>query len=413
MRIPRRIPLFCALVFFSLSSLALHAQDVGLSVVIVPPQVPANNENTRLFSESFETLVQTEFLSAGYKVVPFASTDSAVSEGSGTEGETPDALDKAVAIANASGVRLCVVINVVVSARFLVYSVYAVDARYSLVLGSDSGSVYAGLTALAVIQDSAKAFVAHTIVRVVEAGAGSAAIPIPYAITLKSRDEGAEVFLGESQESAAVVENGIAVLPYIPLPENSRLAISLKKDGYYDSSRQVKLLGKEKAYTLPELRPLQNNALVLSWGYGRLLGMGGAYRHYLISDQVFLFGEDDLYLQYGFNPYASPVFHNDIFMGIGAYLFFDPSSAFRVSAALGGGAMLTLLPQKYAQQRFFADYYAVPFCLQFEYFIRGRQLVLEFRAPFAFDTGTGLLGQRWCMISEFLPMITLGVVLPL
>ena len=81
--------------------------------------------------------------------------------------------------------------------------------------------------------------------------------------------------------------------------------------------------------------------------------------------------------------------------------------------ALGGGAMLTLLPQPNAAERFFADFYIVPVCIQFEYFILGKAVNLEFRVPFSFDTGTGFLGQRWLMIAEFIPMITLGLVLPL
>ncbi|MCX7025750.1 MAG: hypothetical protein NT080_14220 [Spirochaetes bacterium] len=351
-----------------------------MTIIILAPRVSSEDQggeaDATLFAQSYARAIAAELAAGGFAVVPTPQTgvDPAGQPGAdlpAAAADDPSGIRALAAAALGANVRFTASVDVHVRNKRATYSAIVVDSLYETVVAGDAGTTYAGLTALNVLKDSA--FVLRNRVErsLVDQSRTGNGVPIPYSLVFLRALDGAEIFFGGDERPVAVASGGKILLPYLPVPEGSGLAFTIKKDGYNDIVGTTRLLRKVREVKLPPMRPVVTRALTLSWGLERSLGGGIGYRHYLLPDRFFLFAEDDFYFQYDFRPDSWTVPHNDLYAGVGFYPFSFPSSRFRISFANGMGILGTVLPQPDMIDRFFLDAVIIPFSTQFEAYVLG------------------------------------------
>lgn len=108
----------------------------------------------------------------------------------------------------------------------------------------------------------------------------------PVTITLKAKDEGAEVFSGDTL--LGTIENGMLA---INTKEGANLAITITKPGFYSQSLVIKVSGKNPTVSIQQLRPIAINELVVSMSHDRPLGLTVLYSRAIIPDTLFYGGQ--------------------------------------------------------------------------------------------------------------------------
>ncbi|MBL8968858.1 MAG: hypothetical protein JNG85_17780, partial [Spirochaetaceae bacterium] len=125
--------------------------------------------------------------------------------------------------ARASGARWVFIARVSVESRRILWRAAAYDGRDGSLFGADAFSAYAGLSALPLLDASAKGVAT-------QAAAARAAperpVPIDYRLAFSSRDEGALVSFGlpgSEAFAAGAIAEGILEAPYLPFMPGERL----------------------------------------------------------------------------------------------------------------------------------------------------------------------------------------------
>lgn len=106
----------------------------------------------------------------------------------------------------------------------------------------------------------------------------------PVTITLQSKDNGAEVFIGETL--LGVIENGQLA---IDTKEGAELIITIKKQGFYPKTIQFKATSKKPSVTARGLVPVSHNELQVFVAHDRPLGFSGMYSRAIFPD-IFYYG---------------------------------------------------------------------------------------------------------------------------
>ena len=163
-----------------------------------------------------------------------------------------------------------------------------------------------------------------------------------------------------------------------------------------------------------QLKPLYRATRVAygaNYGTARILGAAGYIRKYLIPDQVYAKAELSLWAAYDFSAAARPVLHDELRLGIGAYLFIDPMGRFRASVGTGVWSIGTLFTAKYADPRLGLDICVEPVFFTLEWHWPERAIVLESRYPYSLGAGTGYLGRGWLSLGDAGPLfLSVGVL---
>ncbi|MGA2641415.1 MAG: hypothetical protein ABSG21_11010 [Spirochaetia bacterium] len=222
-------------------------------------------------------------------------------------------------------------------------------------------------------------------------------------LTFVSPDEGMEVFLAGDTRIGAI-SGGKLEWQSGGLALGARFSVEKRKVGFHTSFEMVRAA---KEIRLSPLESEKVRAVELDWTLGQLLGLGAALRLYTRPDSVFFSFGNYFYLQPPLSAAGSPVVHDDASIGLGAYLFFPPSSPFRFGVSTGAGWILSVLTASGGAS--YADGYLDVFNWWVETKVLGPVVFL--RQEWKFTTGgtASLLGANWMMINGF-PIMTLGVL---
>jgi hypothetical protein len=231
--------------------------------------------------------------------------------------------------------------------------------------------------------------------------------PVVEKIALLSTDEGAEIYLGD-EGFVGRITDGQLQLPPIPFAIGSQITIEKRKSSYHTGVETIKLKEPEMLVKLKPLRKKARTATELNWTLGQLLGFGLAQRFYLKPDSLYLIGEHYFFVQHNFSD-SKPVFHHDLRLLLGGYLFSGPHAAMRMNINTGFGMVVTYF--SLAGQPMYADFYWNMLSVGLE--LNYRKYLLYIRSEQKYALGWGpahILERGWISIFGDIPtFITLGV----
>ncbi len=312
------------------------------------------------------------------------------------EGLPAEASSNAVAV----GARWAVIISLEIANKRIAYSLRVYEASETALVASSGFSSYAGLTALPLFADSAKAVATKT-AALQHSPSNRTTGPIQYRITIESPDEGAAVVIGTGgawgSRNVGIIESGSLVLPYIPFQKGTDIVVGLSKKDMVAIDVPIELGDEEPRIVIPALRKKEKENLLVGTGPGRLLGVGVTYRIFTRPDWDFIFFNERIFAGYDFSPGSIPLIHMETWEGLGWYLLFPPKSPFRMGACLGGGILFSVssASSPTSNNSVFVDAAIIPIEGFMEYrFRKGPTLWLSVRGAFSINS-SGLIGQGW------------------
>jgi len=406
-RRPRYIPLLLALALLGrayaedgAADPAPQAEGGSVSLFAVPASTedPASGEEAGVYAEELRSSLQRRLTALGYAVQP---AEAALSP------ELPEAT-QAAALARASGSAWAAVCALSLAQGRLSYRIAIYDAAEGSLAAGDSFSVLSGLGALRTMDDSA----ASAAARLADYRAGRAALihrVVSYRVAIRCPAEGATVRVDspglKSASPGGTIRNGHLLLPYYPFLQGSTLLISATSVSGQRMAAKV-VLGPEAP--LVELMPPRPRLdFLVGTGTGRLMGAGAELRTYIVDEWSYFFLEDRLYAGFDFQAASSPLIHQEVWNGVGCYLFFPPSSRFRLDLGLGWGILLSI-PTIAGSSSAFADLALLPLDLVGEFSLsRDSAAWLSVSSAFAVGNG-GLLARGW--MGNGAPAVSLGLL---
>ncbi|HOX32169.1 MAG TPA: hypothetical protein PLB91_07555 [Spirochaetales bacterium] len=371
--------------------------DGGRAVVLASPREAASEG----FADFLAQALAQEAEAAGLTLAPSLE---------GEYGAEEPAAAKAAAAG--SGARWVLAASCAIEGSRLLWRAAVYDGARGELLGSDGFSAYAGLTALPLLAGSAEAALAAARIGG-RSSADDAAPPISFRLSFASSDRGALLSLGEGEASFPLGEVGESGLeaPYLPFKPGQRLVFGLEKEGFWPARKSFVVKDEEREIALPRLQPKTRMAAYFSYGSSRRLGAAAALRWYPVADWVYLRAEDAFWCAYDFLPGSRPVFHDELRLGSGAYLFLSPSSPFRLSAGLGFSGIATWVGSSGLEQRSGFDLCLEPFFWTLEWHRGPWALVLEQRLLYSLGSEGGFLARGWAESPDGVPFLALGVLL--
>jgi hypothetical protein len=176
-------------------------------------------------------------------------------------------------------------------------------------------------------------------------------------------------------------------------------------DGYHTAEETV-TLATDKTIPLAPLSREYTRAVEVNLTSGELLGANFVLRGYGIPDWLFLWVNEALWVQPPATVVARVVYHQDLGVGIGGYLFFPPESPVRLGASTGAGLVISV-PSAW-NTPLYSDFYIDFLNWWVETSVLGPTLFLRQEYKYALGLGTNLLGQGWLV--NGIPEMTLGVL---
>jgi len=314
-----------------------------------------------------------------------------------------------------AGVRWVLVVRSTLDGRNLLWRIAAYDAEQGGLRAADAYSAFAGLSARPIIDDSARA--------VAQAWKTSTVLMeedrslVAFGQRFESADSGVAVrygsAAGDAYREAGTVADGELTAAYAPFEAGMPVHLEVYRDGYWTKKLVLHRGVEEKPVELPRLQKVTESAWGASTGLGRLLGAGVAYRWYPLPDRVFLKGENAFWAAYDFMPGSWLVLHDEVRLGVGAYLQAKNDARFRYALGTGFSAIGTLLTNApgYESPAGF-DLTLEPFWFTLEYHFPAWALVLEERFPYSLGLDSGFLEQQWLYMNNMGPMfLSLGVLI--
>jgi hypothetical protein len=147
-------------------------------------------------------------------------------------------------------------------------------------------------------------------------------------------------------------------------------------------------------------------AVEADWTLGQLIGLGGAFRYYVLPDYFFLSNSHYLYFQAPYTPGATGILHYDIGLQVGGYIFLGPSSRFRIGVSSGFGTVFSFFFISSFPPA--TDLYINILNVSLEWNMPGISLFFRPEWKYTLGIGNNLLGistMHW----EVFPPMTLGV----
>ncbi|PKL10149.1 MAG: hypothetical protein CVV51_00080 [Spirochaetae bacterium HGW-Spirochaetae-7] len=370
------------------------AQDAGVEAEAEPQTalrdsvsvaMIASNSEAATFAQALASALVRNFESAGFRSVELF--DGA------TEDSSTD-IKVARGIRKASGTRWVAIARCTIEQRRLVWSAIVFDFLDGSMVAASSQAAFAGLTALPLIDASAAETVAAALALRERKKPGK---PIEYRLRFSSRDEGAQVAFGTGDDArqAGLIEGGSLVAPFVAFREGDPVVVSMSKDGYWPRTAVFSPTGADEPIKLPALMPMTRQALSFGVETARLAGVSADYRYYLAPDSIFLRARDLLWLQYAFTAGSVPVIHDELRLGVGAYLFTPHYSRFRFSAGSGLSGIATWILPADATPNLYFDLSLDALWLSFEWHTPAWAVFLEQRVSYSFGSDSGLLRRGW------------------
>jgi hypothetical protein len=193
----------------------------------------------------------------------------------------------------------------------------------------------------------------------------------------------------------------------LPFPIHSQLIIEKQKDGYH-SQREKLSIKKEvqESYILP-INKKNHYALEFNSTAGQLLGLGLGFRYYLNPDYFFISAEDYFFVQHTLHADDKPVFHNDIKLLTGHYLW-GANAIFRIAISAGVGDIVTFFSVDGLKPK--NDVYLNVLNIHFELNFSDWSFYLREELKYALGIGDNALGRNWLFITDGLPILTVGIL---
>jgi hypothetical protein len=223
-------------------------------------------------------------------------------------------------------------------------------------------------------------------------------------VTLLSADEGAEILLAGSQ-TVGTIRDGSLLVPPIPFPVGSAITVEKRKEGYHPSRESLLLENPVQEFRLKRMRPKTRWGTEFNWTTGQVLGFGVAQRYYIKPDVSYAAAELYNYSQTNFSQ-SHPLFHHDLRLLYGGYLFTGPDDLFRLGWSTGAGLILTWFT--IPDQGLYADWYLNLINVSLELNYRRWLVYLRTEGKYALGIGRNLLGSGWLSFNRGPPPITVG-----
>jgi hypothetical protein len=186
------------------------------------------------------------------------------------------------------------------------------------------------------------------------------------------------------------------VLPYLPLRVGSPIALTLSAPGMSPARVEGRAGDEELVLAAPPLVKIARHAIYLDTGPGRLLGLGLGYRYFAKPDWAFAFVEARAFAGYDFSAGADPVFHSELWQGLGGYLVAPPSCPVRAGLCVGVGELFSSSTAVAEEDRVFVDIAIMPIGAFVECGIgRGSSIWAAARSAFSLGLDSGLLARGW------------------
>jgi hypothetical protein len=186
------------------------------------------------------------------------------------------------------------------------------------------------------------------------------------------------------------------------------MEVVLSADGYHTATQRVSVS--------PEGDPVRLRDLVRQrrWGSeivittGQIMGLGYGLRYYLRPDELFVAGDDYLFVQDSLLPGSQPVVHNDFRIRVGRYVLLGPYSPFRFGVSTGLGGVLTWYTAPGLSPAF--DLYLSVADLWIEWNRERWSFFYRIEGKYALGLDSGILGRRWFQSEAAGPPSTIGVM---
>ena len=346
-------------------------------------------------------MLQAEVATSGFQVLPEATWD-ALREKRGYQDVDLLQGDKALEVAAQAGARLAVTGFYRVENRQFVLEIkcYDVEARAFI-----QGVLKTGRLTLAMynLMDGAVKELLPK-VRLVGKPPPPPGPVTAEQVTLLSGDEGTEILLAGSQ-TVGTIRDGSLLMPPIPFPVGSAITVEKLKEGYHPSRESLLLEKPVQEFRLKPLRPKTRWGTEFNWTYGQVLGFGVAQRYYLKPDVSYAAAELYNYAQTNFSE-SHPLFHHDLRLLYGGYLFTGPDDLFRLGWSSGAGVILTWFT--IPDQGLYGDWYLNLINASLELNYRRFLIYLRGEAKYTLGIGRNLLGSGMLSIGNGPPPITVG-----
>jgi hypothetical protein len=361
--------------------------------------VPASGE-AAAFADSLAGSLIIELGLAGFRPAELyrGTVDGALSD--------PDI---ARSVSRESRSRWVAVVRCSIDRKRLVWRATIFDAVDGAMIAADAQGAFAGLTAMPLLGESAAkvASEAHALKARVAPG-----LPIAYRLRFVASDEGALVSFGTGDDSrqAGVIKDGSLTAPFVAFRSGDPVVVSMSKDGYWPRTAVFRPSESDEPIELPALMPRTRQALSAGITSSRLVGASVDYRYYLLPDSLFLRAGDSLWMQSTYTAGSVPVFHDELRLGAGAYLFTQKYSRFRFAAGTGLSGIVTwILPADVAPNLYF-DLSLDALWLSLEWHTPTWAIFLEERMSYSFGIDSGLLRRGWWETATGPMTMTLGVM---
>ena len=309
-----------------------------------------------------------------------------------------------------STARWAAVIRCSLDNRRVLWRLSVFDALDGALVSSDARAAFAGLSAISLMDESAT-LVAETAAAL--RGRTAPGAPIDYRIRFSSPDEGAAVAFGSGSSSrliGTIIEGGL-VAPYAAFESEVPIVATVSKDGYWTHAHTFKPGLADEPVKLPALMPRTRHSLSVGTTIGRLVGLEADYRYHIASDSVFARVGNQLWLQGAEAAGSLMVFHDELRLGLGAYLFLPRPSRFRIAAGTGLSAIATATRSESANPGLYLDLSLDAVWVSYEWHLPRVAFFFEHRTAYSFGTETGLLRRGWWEAGHSPTLITAGAMI--
>jgi hypothetical protein len=157
--------------------------------------------------------------------------------------------------------------------------------------------------------------------------------PAGIRVTLRSGDEGAEIYVEHSGLAGRILDGTLT----LEAQAGSTLRVEKRKAGYHPDREQFQLGDQPVDLPLRPLRRLTRFVLELCYTSSQFLGLGAGFRWYPVPDRLMVRAD-----AYGYVS-AGSAFHQDLRLALGTYLFFSPERRLRAGLASGLGLIVSAL----------------------------------------------------------------------
>ena len=353
-------------------------------------------------SEALRSGLERNLEAAGYPVAE---------EGEALSGELPE-FKEASDRAKKAGSAWAAVCELSLASGRVDYRIAIYDVEDGSLGAGDGFSAWSGLSAVSLLENAT----ARTVEKLAAYDSERRGTPrrlVGYRLVVACPFEGAEVSLDLPGTKTALragrIEGGRLELPYYPFAQGSTLGITAVAPRHLPMRASV-VLGVEAPPAIELAEPRPRYDVLAGTGSGRLMGAGGQLRLYPGSEWFFLFAEYRIYAGYDFTKGSSPLLHNEIWQGVGWYLFLPPASRFRMGYSMGYGALISTVTERQAAQRNFSDLALLPINLFGEYSLK-KDMGVWMSLGLAYALGAsenGLLGTGW--MGGGAPALSVGVL---